>query len=119
MVINPFYDTIIAVTLVCTSLKLIIDRCLYDTKNKILMATDENFGNIKSIKSNKSFIKLDFFEFEEIDTCPEEPKVLLENCFQCQHKFINKHEPSYFAFDKRYCRYCWSSLHRKVFNNRL
>ena len=119
MVINPFYDTIIAVTLVCTSLKLIIDRCLFEKKDKILITTDNDFDDKKSIKNNKSFVKLNFFEFEEIDNYSEEPKSLMETCYQCQHKFINNYEPSYFAFDKRYCRHCWSSLHRKVFNNRL
>lgn len=119
MIFNLFYDTIIFVTLLCTSLKLIINRCLFDTKNKVLITTNEDFGNKKSIKNNKSFNKFNFFEYEEIDNCAEDPQVLLETCHQCKNKIINNNEQTYFAFDKRYCRCCWSSLHNKIFSNHL
>jgi|TARA_Y100000992_G_C20923706_1_gene331087 hypothetical protein len=121
MVINPFYDTIIAVALVCTSFKVLIDKCLCRAKNKIFVSEDDVLNNKKSIKKNtKSFNKLNFIELKELESCPEDPIKLSGTCYQCQYKFKNyNYEPYYFAYDKRYCKFCWSSLHKKIFNNRL
>ena len=119
MVIDPFYDTIIAVTLICTSLKVMIDKCLNKTRNKIIVTKDNNI-NKKSIKNTQSFSKLNFIEIKEVESYPENPVELLECCFQCKHKFINyNYEPSYYAHDKRFCKFCWSSLEKNVLSNHL
>lgn len=119
MVFNQLYDTLIAVTVVCTTLKVIIDKCLCK-KNKIFVIEDNDIIKKKGIKNTKSYNKLNFIELKEVEHCPEDSVELLESCYECQYKFKDyNYESYYFAYDKRYCKYCWSSLHKKIFNNHL
>lgn len=113
MAIDPIINTVIAVSLICSTIKIIFDNCIKQRKNEDT--------ELKISRNKNSIINLNNLHYDDIeDAMPSNsPIQKSDKCFQCKMKLQKNSPRNYFAFDKEYCKYCWSKINIKISNNKI